>query len=55
MQLLSRHQLLSMDPETLRASAECHGLDLSECPDRELVDAFDEWLAAFRFLSEAGE
>ena len=52
MQILSRHQLLAMDVEVLRATAECHGLDVEGLADRQLVDEFDDYLDCFRALQE---
>ena len=55
MQLLSRHQLLTFDEETLRATAECHGLDgLDELSGPEVLEALDAWLEDFRALAGEG-
>ena len=54
MQLLSRADLLQMDPEALLATAECHGLDgLDELSGPEVLEALDELLDGFRAM--AGE
>lgn len=53
MEILSRHQLLAMAPEQLRATAECHGLDLEEIPQSQWVDVFDEHLSFWRDLQGA--
>ena len=52
MEILSRGQLLSMDAEALRATAECHGLDVDGVADSQLVDEFDDFLECFRALQE---
>ena len=50
MQILSRHQLLQLSDSELRATAECHGLDVEGLADRQLVDEFDDYLDGFRTL-----
>ena len=50
--VLSRHQLLQLSDSELRATAECHGLDVSELADSQLVDEFDDYLDMFRTLEE---
>ena len=51
--VLSRHQLLAMEPEELAGTMECHGWEVD--PERSLadqVDDFDEFLDGFRALEE---
>ena len=55
MQVLSRHQLLTFDEETLRATAECHGLEgLDELSGPQVLEALDAWLEDFRDMAGEG-
>ena len=55
MQLLSRHQLLTFDEETLRATADCHGLEgLDELSGPQVLEALDAWLEDFRAMAGEG-
>ena len=53
MQILSRNDLLQMKPEELLATAECHGMVLTDLPQGQWLDAFDEYLDFWRGLAEA--
>ena len=53
MQILSRHQLMAMEPEALEGTMECHGYEID--PERSLVsqiDEFDDFLELFRCLED---
>jgi len=55
MQLLSRHQLLSLEEPELRGLAECHGLEgLDELSGPQVLEALDAWLEDFRALAGEG-
>jgi hypothetical protein len=55
MQVLSRHQLLTLEESELRGLAECHGLEgLDELSGPQVLEALDAWLADFRALAGEG-
>lgn len=41
---LTRADLLELDPETVRASAECYGLDVDDLTDDQVLTDFAEFL-----------
>ena len=53
MRILSRAELLCMPEATLRATAECHGMDDAySIPGSQLLDDFDDYLDMFRAMQE---
>ena len=55
MQLLTRHQLLSLEEPELRGLAECHGLEgLDELSGPQVLESLDAWLEDFRAMAGEG-
>ena len=48
---LTRADILEFDAETLRATAECHGLDCDELTDDQVLTEFADLLDSFEVLS----
>ena len=48
---LTRADILELDTEVLRATAECHGLDCDELTDDQVLTEFADLLDSFEVLS----
>ena len=54
MQLLSRAELLQMDPEVLLATAACHGLEVEGRTASAVLDDLADFLDDFRAMAGEG-